>query len=238
MSRVRNFFGVLVGLFACVFAAGCSATALDNPPEVVLDVVCQDPRPQICTMDYKPVCASRDTGVRCVTTPCPSTEWKTYSNGCTACSDALVFGYVGGECTGGETTSRDIDNQVWAVISRTVQDDDIQGMAAVYHPDAVLVSEKGTVPIADQLGKWGRDMETQKLAGTRASAEFKFDVRQDGPTTAFQSGVFRYATQGKSEPEQAVYVRFENLLIKQDGKWLILMERQLGLVDEADWTAR
>lgn len=238
MNSYRDSFGVLVGLFACLVAAGCSATALGNSPEVELDVVCQDPRPQICTMDYTPVCGLRDTGVRCVTTPCPSTEWATYSNGCTACSDTRVFGYVAGECPATDTTSHDIDKQVWAVISRTVQEDDIQGMAAVYHPDAVLVSENGTVPIAEQLGKWERDMEAQKLAGTSASAEFKFDVRQDGPTTAFETGVFRYATQGKSEPEQAVYVRFETLLTKQEGKWLILMERQLGLVDEADWAAR
>jgi hypothetical protein len=27
-----------------------------------------------------------------------STEWKTYSNGCTACSDPSVIGYVEGEC--------------------------------------------------------------------------------------------------------------------------------------------
>ncbi len=229
---------VLLGLVACLFAAGCSATALDKATETKLDVVCQDPRPQMCTMDYRPVCGLRDTGIRCVTTPCPSTEWKTYSNGCAACSDAQVFGYVSGECGGGETASRDIDDQVWAVISRTVEEDDIQGMAAVYHPDAVLVSEKGTVPIADQLGKWGRDMEAQKLAGTRASVQFTFDLRQDGLATAFQTGVFRYATQTQSEPEQVVYVRFESLLVKKDGKWLVVMERQLGLVDEADWTAR
>ncbi len=238
MSRYGDFGVVLLGLIACLFAAGCSATALDNAPEVELEVVCQDPRPQMCTMDYTPVCGLRDTGVRCVTTPCPSTEWKTYSNGCTACSDAQVFGYVSGECTGGESASRDIDDQVWAVIRRTVDEDDIQGMAAVYHPDAVLVSEKGTVPIADQLVKWGRDMDAQKQAGTRASVQFKFDTRQDDPETAFQTGLFRYATQGQSGPEQVVYVRFETLLSKQDGKWLILMERQLGLVDEADWATR
>ncbi|MDH3401689.1 MAG: SgcJ/EcaC family oxidoreductase, partial [Chromatiales bacterium] len=223
MSRYGDFVVVLLGLFACLFAAGCSATALDKATEAELDVVCQDPRPQMCTMDYRPVCGLRDTGIRCVTTPCPSTEWKTYSNGCTACSDAQVFGYVIGECSGGETASRNIDDQVWAVISRTVEEDDIQGMAAVYHPDAVLVSEKGTVPIADQLGKWGRDMEAQKLAGTRASVQFKFDLRQDGPETAFQTGVFRYSTRGQSESEQVVYVRFESLLVKKDGKWLILM---------------
>ncbi|MDH3399994.1 MAG: hypothetical protein OEM03_03415, partial [Chromatiales bacterium] len=60
----------------------------------------------------------------------------------------------------------------------------------------------------------------------------------DGPETAFQTGVFRYSTRGQSESEQVVYVRFESLLVKKDGKWLVVMERQLGLVDEADWAAR
>ena len=48
---------------------------------------CTDPRPQVCTMDYRPVCAKREDG---------STE--TYSNGCTACSDQEVVGHVEGAC--------------------------------------------------------------------------------------------------------------------------------------------
>jgi hypothetical protein len=77
---------------------GCSHAA-DEPPRGAIAVTeCTEPRPQLCTMDYQPVCAQRDTGVRCVTTPCPSSEWKTYSNGCSACSDANVSGYRGGSC--------------------------------------------------------------------------------------------------------------------------------------------
>jgi hypothetical protein len=60
---------------------------------------CTIPRPQICTMEYMPVCASRDTGIRCVTTPCDSTEQVEYSNACSACGDPEVTGYVQGGCT-------------------------------------------------------------------------------------------------------------------------------------------
>ena len=49
--------------------------------------ICTDPRPQVCTMDYRPVCGERN-GV----------SYKTYSNGCTACSDQTVVGYIEGEC--------------------------------------------------------------------------------------------------------------------------------------------
>ena len=61
-------------------------------------VACTNPRPQACTMEYAPVCATRDTGVRCITTPCPSSEQVTKSSSCNACSDTKVISYVKGEC--------------------------------------------------------------------------------------------------------------------------------------------
>lgn len=64
-------------------------------------IACTEPRPQACTMDYRPVCATRDTGIRCVTTPCPSSEQKTFGNACSACSDPKVSQYVNGECPAG-----------------------------------------------------------------------------------------------------------------------------------------
>ena len=50
-------------------------------------------RPQACTREYRPVCAEVDNGVRCVTTPCDSTDQKEFGNGCTACADAKTDGY-------------------------------------------------------------------------------------------------------------------------------------------------
>ena len=64
-------------------------------------VACSDPRPQVCTAIYDPVCATRDTGVRCITAPCPSEEKKTMSSACSACSDPKVYSYVKGECPAG-----------------------------------------------------------------------------------------------------------------------------------------
>jgi len=66
-------------------------------------VECTEPRPQVCTREYRPVCARRDTGVRCFTTPCPATELKTYGNACSACGDPKVYGYVPGACEKEET---------------------------------------------------------------------------------------------------------------------------------------
>ena len=61
-------------------------------------VACEDPRPELCAQVYDPVCATRDTGVRCVTTPCDSTETREYPSGCDACSDPKVLSYVAGRC--------------------------------------------------------------------------------------------------------------------------------------------
>lgn len=49
--------------------------------------ICTEPRPQICTMDYQPVCAQLQDGT-----------FETYSNGCTACADPVVTGYREGAC--------------------------------------------------------------------------------------------------------------------------------------------
>lgn len=38
--------------------------------------------PPICTREYRPVCGEVDTGIRCITTPCPSTAEQTFSNLC------------------------------------------------------------------------------------------------------------------------------------------------------------
>lgn len=61
-------------------------------------VHCPENRPDVCTQIYQPVCGLVDTGIRCITTPCPSVEKKTFGNACTACSDKKVSGYVEGEC--------------------------------------------------------------------------------------------------------------------------------------------
>jgi hypothetical protein len=59
---------------------------------------CSEPRRPMCTREYRPVCADLDTGIRCIKAPCPAVEKKTFSNGCSACADAKVTGYVPGAC--------------------------------------------------------------------------------------------------------------------------------------------
>ncbi len=83
-------------------ACGSTTSAKVEEPIQANFTACQDPRPQICTRDYRPVCAQRDTGVRCVKAPCDeATELKTYSNACSACADEKVLGFFDGGCGDG-----------------------------------------------------------------------------------------------------------------------------------------
>jgi hypothetical protein len=89
--------------FLRLILLAASLTACVAPPTTDSDAKseitnCAEERPDMCTMDYRPVCATRDTGVRCVTTPCPSTEQKTYSNACSSCADVKVIGYISDQC--------------------------------------------------------------------------------------------------------------------------------------------
>lgn len=56
-------------------------------------ILCKDPRPQICTQEYNPVCATYKDASK-----------KTGASGCTSCSDPEVTGYIMGAC---ETVSVD-----------------------------------------------------------------------------------------------------------------------------------
>jgi hypothetical protein len=70
-----------------MFLSGPGFAGDENSQNTGVVFVCEEPRPQVCTMDYRPVCGNlSDGGV------------KTYSNGCGACGDAKVISWVEGEC--------------------------------------------------------------------------------------------------------------------------------------------
>jgi ketosteroid isomerase-like protein len=130
-----------------------------------------------------------------------------------------------------------INTDVWSAVAASVVNDDITAMGAVYHPQAVLVSATGTRPISEALAGWGKDMVTNKGRGIRATVEFRFTARQDDATTAFEAGAFKYTVIDKSGKSTPSYRRLETLLVKHQGKWRIMMERQLAAITEAEWNA-
>ncbi len=82
MNRVIVLLSLLCS--ACVMES--SVEPRDQPSETTA-VACSEPRPQMCTMDYRPVCGVLKQG-----------DKKTYSNGCAACSDKEVVSWLENEC--------------------------------------------------------------------------------------------------------------------------------------------
>ena len=75
----------IIILFLVTFAGVVMAE--EKVPEKKEFTSCPEPRPQMCTREYRPVCAKLDDG-----------SMKIYSNGCTACTDPNVVGYYQGAC--------------------------------------------------------------------------------------------------------------------------------------------
>jgi hypothetical protein len=75
---------LLAALWPALLLAGCVA-----PPQNAAGpaTACVEPRPQVCTMEYNPVCALKADGSR-----------ATYSSGCNACADSAVTGFDPGPC--------------------------------------------------------------------------------------------------------------------------------------------
>lgn len=69
-----------------------------------VDSIMQEEKPTMCPMHYAPVCGRIDTGIRCVTTPCHSTEDITYGNACMMQGSGAEFLYEG-ECVSQPTPS-------------------------------------------------------------------------------------------------------------------------------------
>ena len=83
-----KFFRSLFLMGAFFLLGGCSSADVSDQKQEILMTPCKDPRPQMCTMDYNPVCGiSKDDSK------------KSYSNGCSACSDSEVVEYYLGTCT-------------------------------------------------------------------------------------------------------------------------------------------
>jgi len=71
-------------LVLALVTGGCASSHETTGDSAVTSNItaCTDPRPQICTREYRPVCANLSDG-----------STKTYATGCTACSDPKVSGY-------------------------------------------------------------------------------------------------------------------------------------------------
>lgn len=127
----------------------------------------------------------------------------------------------------------------WAEASRTVAEGDFEAYAALYHPDAVLVSlgSGNSHPIADALSGWEQYFVDTREGRADASVEFRLTRRLHDATTAHETGIFRFTFEPEDGDPTEATVHFESLLVKKDGKWLMVMEYQKQPATEAEWEA-
>ena len=72
---------MLLMLTSCAYSNEKEAVGMDA------SIICKEPRSQLCTREYNPVCSTLADG-----------SSRTDSTGCTACADSKVVSYIMGEC--------------------------------------------------------------------------------------------------------------------------------------------
>jgi len=74
-----------VAILTLTACASSSPSQINSTSEGL--TLCPESRPEVCTMEYRVVCAQLQDG-----------SFKEYSNACSSCSDANVVGYRDGSC--------------------------------------------------------------------------------------------------------------------------------------------
>lgn len=87
LKVLRSFLLILLSLLSIACATTVDEKNNINEPGALDLILCEDPRPQICTREYDPVCGTLKNG-----------SAVTGSTGCTSCSDPDVVGYKMGAC--------------------------------------------------------------------------------------------------------------------------------------------
>ncbi len=79
----------MIVLLTGYMAVACAQTSVveETVSSQPVLVACVEPRPQMCTRQYDPVCGLT-----------ANNQYQTYSNACSACSDASVSGHSPGAC--------------------------------------------------------------------------------------------------------------------------------------------
>ena len=80
---------LVAGAMAVALVTACTtAGSADGEVPVTSGITaCEEPRPQICTAHYDPVCGLHENG-----------DFESHANACAACSVASVSGYRPGAC--------------------------------------------------------------------------------------------------------------------------------------------
>ncbi|MDA0671982.1 MAG: nuclear transport factor 2 family protein [Bacteroidetes bacterium] len=135
-------------------------------------------------------------------------------------------------------TTQELD-AYWDELSRTVDAGDFEGYKVLYHADAVMVNEisGSTYPIGAAFAGWKAGFDDTKAGDMDAEVTFRFSNRFIDDTTAFETGIFRYVAHPVGEEPSVSLIHFDALTIKQDGSWVMMMERQISIATQQEWDA-
>lgn len=135
----------------------------------------------------------------------------------------------------------------WAEMAHTVQQGDFEGYSALYHPDAVVVfgfgNKPASMPVAWALKSWKEGFDNTAAGKQRDNVAFRFTQRVGDPggqseaTTAHETGMFVFTSTNASGETTTYIAHFETLLVKRDGRWLVVMEYQKAQGTQQEWEA-
>jgi hypothetical protein len=130
----------------------------------------------------------------------------------------------------------DLD-KYWKEVVRCVESGDFAGYKATIHADGVLVVgiSKRSLPLADALKNWEKEFALTKAGKSKTELSFRWKDRYGDATTAHETGMFRYAATTADGKPIEEYIDFEALLVKREGKWLIVMEYQKAKGTKEAW---
>jgi hypothetical protein len=147
----------------------------------------------------------------------------------------LTVGFASGTPLVAQVTG-ELD-RYWAEVSRTVEEGDFAGYKALYHADAVMVSDYSddSYPIASAFDGWEQGFTDTREGRAEASVRFRFTRRLNDASTAHETGIFNYRFESDGQVSDQ-YVHFEALLVRKDG-WLMMMEFQKAPATPEEWEA-
>lgn len=151
------------------------------------------------------------------------------------CVSALLM-MCANTALGDDRTVLDELDTFWAEVGRTVIEGDFENYKKTYHQDAIVVSgiSKTSHPVSWFLAEWEEGFTKTRAGNNKVGLEFRFTQRINDAGTAHETGFFRYSSTGEDGEAKVSYIRFEALLIKQDG-WKTLMEYQKALATQDEW---
>ena len=76
-----------ITLFMAMMLSACVSTTIEDKSDAPKLAKCPEERPEMCTMQYDPVCAKLIDNTL-----------QTFSNSCSACADKQSVAYLQGEC--------------------------------------------------------------------------------------------------------------------------------------------